>query len=408
MKPFITFSLAMACCAAAQTSPYTTRYDGDGTVTVNGNRTFILATYYHALAGDTRTTAEQMADLKEAGFNLVRTDMDPAAQKAAADAGLMTWVTVGTVDMANVEASTTTLRSAVETAATLPAVAFLETTDEPAWTWKEAGARVPAEALVKAYPVIKEIAPNFLLYTNHAPVNLVSTMQAYNAGTDIVACDIYPVNPGNLGEMYALNNDGHQGDLNNMTISQVGEHVDKMRQVAGPHRPVFMVLQGFAWEMLRPEAERAMDKVLYPTYAQSRFMAFQSIIRGANGIVYWGTGYTPTDSPAWLDIKRVVREISDLAAPLATPTLDWPLEFQYHEMGHSIDDGVQAMAKMHEGALVLFTCNADKNPCKVSIEGVQGWATAEVLGESRSVTVENGVLTDVWQPFDVHVYRLTR
>ena len=405
--------LPLMCCLvsfsfATAEPAHVTAYDGDGAITVNGERTLIIGTYYHALAGDTRPIDRQMAELKEAGFNLVHTDLSEEAQQAAANAGLLTWVTVGTVDLQQPDESAQRLRESVQQAVNLPAVAFLETTDEPAWTWKEAGARVPAEALVTAYPMIKEIDPHHLLYTNHAPVNLVSTMQAYNAGTDIVAMDIYPVNPGNLGEMYALNPDGHQGDLVNMTLSQVGDYVDKMRRVAGPNRPVFMVLQGFAWEMLNPVAERDPAKVLYPTYEQSRFMAFQSLIKGANGIVYWGTGYTPQDSPMWADLKRAVREVADLAAPLAEPALAWPLSLDYHETGHSVDDGIQTRTVMHEGALYLVTCNADKNPCAATIGGLAGWKTGEVTHENRSIAVDNGALTDEWPPFGVHVYRLHR
>lgn len=393
--------------SATSQPPYVTAYDGDGMIRVNGERTLIIGTYYTQLANDDRPIVERLTELKEAGFNLVHTGMENDVQQAAADLDLMTWITVGTVDLANLEASSQKLRETVQHAAAMPAVAFLETTDEPAWTWNEAGARVPAEALVTAYPIIKEIDPHHLLYTNHAPVNLVSTMQAYNPGTDIVAMDIYPVNPGNLGAMYALNADGHQGDLTNMTISQVGDYVDKMRQVTGPHRPLFMVVQGFAWEMLKPAEERDPEKILYPTYEQSRFMAFQSLIKGANGIVYWGTGYTPRDAQMWPDLKRVVREVADLAEPLAAPALDWPLKIAYEELGHSVDKGVQTRLAEHDGALYLFTCNADKNPCKAAIGGLSGRSSADVIHEDRTLTVESGTLTDTWPAFGVHIYRLS-
>lgn len=408
MEHVVFTSLLALSLASMAAPPFTTDFDGDGTITVNGERTLIIGTYYHAMLDDNRTVVDQLAELKDAGFNLVRTDFNDEVQNAAADLGLMTWLTVGTVAMDDLDASTRKLRETVQRAAAMPAVAFLETTDEPAWTWKEAGARVPPEALITAYPIIKELAPDYLLYTNHAPVNLVSTMQAYNAGTDIVAMDIYPVNPGTLGEMYALNPDGHQGDLTNMTLSQVGDYVDKMRLVTGPNRPLFMVLQGFAWEMLNPEEKRDPGKVLYPTYTESRFMAFQSLIKGANGIVYWGTAFTPRSSAAWTDLKQVVREVADLAGPLSGPALAWPLRVEYHELGHSVDQGVQYRVVGDGASFYVLTCNADKNPCKATINGLKGWQAAEVLSEGRSVTLEDGSLTDTWEPFDVHIYKLTR
>ncbi|MDP2323996.1 MAG: hypothetical protein Q8N51_08200, partial [Gammaproteobacteria bacterium] len=259
------------------------------------------------------------------------------------------------------------------------------------------------------YPAIKEIAPEKLLYMNHAPTNLVSTMQAYNSGTDIVACDIYPVNPGGLTTMYALFPDGHQGDLNNPEISQVGNYVDKMRQVTGPDRPLFMVLQAFAWEKLVQETdvvEQREEKMLYPSYSQSRFMAFQALIKGANGIVYWGSDFTPQPSQAWDDLKRVTREVADLADVIVAPDPGVDVSVTYHEMGHSVDDGIQMIVRDHGGFRYVFTANADKNKCRATLAGLGEWSKCTVLNEDRELPLHGDVLTDDWRRFGVHIYRL--
>ena len=41
----------------------------------------------------------------------------------------------------------------------------------------------------------------------------------------------------------------------------------------------------------------------------------------------------------------------------------------YHEIGHSVDTGIQWLAKEFDGKLYLFTCNADKNLCKATLSG---------------------------------------
>ena len=393
----------------AAAAVHVTTYDDDGTIQVDGKRTLIIGTYYSTSKDAQQTREESLKELADAGFNLVLSNGKGEDLDAINAAGLMAWVPVGTLDLNHVEESAAKLRAAVEAVRNHPAVAFLETVDEPAWTWKKAEARVPAEALVKAYPIIKELDPHHLLYTNHAPTNLVETLQQYNAGTDIVAVDIYPVNPGGLREQYALFEDGYQGDLNNIYISQVGEYTQKMRRVAGPHRPVFMVLQAFAWEMLREENDRDKSKVLYPLYPESRFMAFQSLIQGANGIVYWGNFFTPPDSPCWSDIKRVVREIADLKDVFVQRKAAISLEMRYHELGHSVDDGVQWTARRHDDKLYLFTCNADKNPCKVTIssDSFRSFAQCRVLYEDRSLELQDGAITDDWKPFDVHAYEFS-
>ncbi|MCP4642710.1 MAG: hypothetical protein GY851_19850 [bacterium] len=321
----------------------------------------------------------------------------------------MVWVTVGTLDLEKRDESAAALIEKVNGVKDHPALAILESVDEPAWDYGKVGPRIPAEPFVEAYPIIKQADPNHLMYMNHAPTNLVKTMRAYNGGTDIVAMDIYPVNPGDLKPMYALFEDGHQGDLNNMTLSQVGDYADKMRHVTGPNRPLFMVLQGFSWEMLRKEEERDESKVLYPTHYQTRFMAYQSIIKGANGILYWGTHYTPQPSECWDSIKLVVRELADLAGPLAERNEPITVDFDYHEMGRSVDDGVQIRAKRYDGKLYLFTCNADKNPCKATVSGLNGWTALSTLNEDRDApALAEGAFTDTWEPNEVHVYVLEK
>ena len=52
----------------------------------------------------------------------------------------------------------------------------------------------------------------------------------------------------------------------------------------GMGRPVWAVLQGFSWHAIREDRDR-----LYPTFKQSRFMAYDGIVQGVRGCLYWGT-----------------------------------------------------------------------------------------------------------------------
>ncbi|MCC6153470.1 MAG: hypothetical protein IT367_06905 [Candidatus Hydrogenedentes bacterium] len=399
--------LFVTSCVSLKAYPVTTAFDTDGAITVDGKRTFIVGTY---MVGNKYTaptpTPQLYKELADAGFNLVQASGENMDHAEAA--GLMTWTGAGVIDLKDPEASGKQLADRVNAVKGHPSLAFLETSDEPAWTWMKAEPRITAEAFAKSYPIVKATDPNHLLYTNHAPTNLISTLVQYNAGTDIVAVDIYPVNPGNLKPQYALFEDGLQGDLNNTHISQVGDYCDKMRKVAGPNRPVFMVLQGFAWEMLTDEKDRDPAKVLYPTFEQSRYMAWQSIVHGANGIVYWGSFYTPQPSDCWTGVTRTTREIADLGEVLAQRNSTPKIEFVYHELGRSVDKGVEWIAKEHEGKLYLFTCNSDKSPCRATAKGLNGWKAAKVINENRTITLTESSMTEDWTPFGVHLYELTR
>lgn len=398
------FTALFALATTALAQPYALSFDTDGTILVNGKRTLIIGSYYAAKSD------QPYQEMAAAGFNLVRASSPETLDQAHA-AGVMAWTSVGALNLEKRTESEAALTASVEAVKDHPALAIIETVDEPAWDWLKKTQRVQPEVFAETYPVIKKLVPDKLLYMNHAPTSLVTTLQRYNAGTDIVACDIYPVNPGGIMSMFALFPNGHQGDMNNTSISQIGDYVDKMRKVAGPARPVFMVLQAFAWEKLVQETdvvEQRDEKIQYPTYNETRFMAFQSLIKGANGIIYWGSDFTPQPSEAWDSIKRVTREVADLQEALVAPDPGLKVETTYEEMGHSVDDGVQRIVRDFDGSRYVFTCNADGNKCKATLSGLGEWSKCTVLNEDRDIPVSGGAITDEWRRFAVHVYRLEK
>ena len=87
-------ALVMVLCAGtAAAAPLSVQYDDDGMITVNGQRTLIIGSYYPAQSD------RPYADMAEAGFNLVRTNGSPEEMDKALAAGLMTWTSVGTIDL---------------------------------------------------------------------------------------------------------------------------------------------------------------------------------------------------------------------------------------------------------------------------------------------------------------------
>ena len=396
-------SLLIACSPGQQQkSESGFGYDDDGMFVKGGRRTFIVGSYYLPKSDD---PYKNMAEL---GYNLIRVEAKQSELDQAQANGLGAWISIGSIDPASFEKSSQPYRERIRAHEGHPALLFWEMEDEPAWRWNSAEWRVKPEDLIKSYQVLKDENPKHLVYMNHAPTNLISTMQKYNPANDIVACDIYPVIPRGIRLTYALFPDGMQGDLLNTYISQVGEYTDKMRAVAGEGKPVFMVLQGFAWEMLREAKDREERMVQYPNYHETRFMAYNAIIHGANGIIYWGTYYTPQPSPFWTNLAAVTKELGSLQEVLAARATNLPLKKEYHELGHSVDAGVEILAKSVNGTTYLLTANADKNPVQVSLSGLRGFAGATVLSEGRQIKIEEGTLTDYYAPFAVHVYKVEK
>jgi hypothetical protein len=321
---------------------------------IRGRRTFLHGLY------QLPNVSDALRAVAAAGFQVVH-GAGAADLDAAMKYGMYRWLTVGS--------TTARIRSMVGQFGSHPGLLFWETEDEPSYQWNKAGPRVAPTVIREAYALLKKLDPTHAVYLNHAPTNLVSTLRQYNPGGDILGTDIYPVIPRGIRTMYALWPDGRQGDLLNTYLSQVGRYMDKLRKVAGTRRTAVMVLQAFAWENLR-EKDRDASLIRYPTRAELRFMAFHSIVRGANGLFWWGLGFTPAGAPLWDDLAALTRELRLLDTELAAPALTPGVHLEYHDTGHSLDRGIEWLAKPSRGGSLLLAVNADPNPLEVTFHGL--------------------------------------
>lgn len=376
------------------------RWDSDGMMVIDGKRTFIIGSYHLPKTDNSYKT------LSANGYNLIHTQEDIKALDQANANGLKAWISVGFINEKTIKTDTARISSIINQYKEHAALLFWELVDEPAFNWNKAAVRIPPGPLIDTYKFIKTLDAEHPVYTNHGPVNLISTLQKYNPSTDVVACDIYPVIPQGIRPTYALYPDGQQGDLLNTYISQVGEYADKMKKVVYHSRPLFMVLQAFAWEMLKPEVERDPTMILYPTYEQSRFMAYNAIVHGANGVIYWGTNYTPQPSAFMDDLNKVTRELSEMNEVLTAESIFPDIVKTYHELRYSVDTGVEILARQVGGDVYLLTVNSDKTPVRLTLSRLLKYKKAIILNEGRELEIVNGSMTDDYKPFDVHIYKL--
>ena len=91
---------------------------------------------------------------------------------------------------------------------------------------------------------------------------------------------------------------------------------------------------------------------------------------------------------------------------MAARKIDLNVQKVYHELGHSVDAGVEILAKNVNGKTFLITVNSDKNPVRVSLLGLKNFDHAKVLTENRTITIKDGELVENYKPFDVHVYEM--
>ncbi len=276
-----------------------------------------------------------------------------------------------------------------------PATAFWKGADEPEW------GKVPVEKLRRFYEIVHELDPNHPVWITQAPRGTVESLKPYNAVYDVGAIDIYPVS-------YPP---GVHSDLPNKNLSVTGDYAKIIADVtAAEHKPFWMVLQICFSGVTKP------GKTLrFPTFAEERYMSYQSIIEGARGLLYFGGNvaacWNEQDRSLgwnWSFYEKVLRPVLAEFEPNGPlyPALVAPdsrmrvqvegasdVEYRVREVGNQI----YILAAKREGSTVQVTFRG--LPEELSI--------GEVLFESpRKVTVKGGSFTDWFGPNEVHVYRL--
>ncbi len=265
--------------------------------------------------------------------------------------------------------------------------------DEPEW------GKEPLPPLERAHKIIKETDPNHPLAIIQAPRGTVESLRPYDSVCDIIGTDIYPI-------AYPP---GKQSLLTNHDISLVGDHTRMMMEVAQGKMPVWMTLQ-ISWSGVLNKGKT----LRFPTFPEERFMTYEAIICGARGVTYFG-GSNPkamTDADKklgwnWRFWQRVLRPVieeigshSPLYPALVAPNSNLPIEVKGGE-------GMEFLARETDGDLFLLACKKSGPTEEVKFTGLPTTAsTGTVLYEDpRMVEAKNGVLTDWFGPFEVHVYQ---
>ncbi len=289
------------------------------------------------------------------------------------------------------------LRRVIQKYRSHPATAFWKGADEPEW------GKVPPSKCRLFYEIVHELDPRHPVWITQAPRGTAATLTPYNSVYDVGAIDIYPVS-------YPP---GVHTDRANKNLSMTGDFAKLIGDVtAADHKPFWMVLQICFSGVAKPGAT-----LRFPTFAEQRYMSYQSIVAGARGLLYFG-GNVPAcwddrDKALgwnWSFYGKVLKPVLDEFAPssplypaLIAPDSPLPvrvegaadLDFRVREAGNQ----VFVLAAKREGSTV-----------KVAFHGLPAeLTTGELLYEApRKVTVANGSFSDWFGPNEVHAYRFVR
>ena len=197
-------------------TPEAVEVQSDGMLSVSGRCAFLLGLYQLPNRPDPWRLA------REAGFQVI--NLPPATEEfnKAHEHGLYGWTALGSISPQRQAADEARIRKIVTTLKDHPALLFWETEDEPSFTWKKTGPRVPPETIRETYRFVKSLDPRHPLYLNHAPTNLVSTLRLYNPGRRSHRDRHLSGHPPRHTGAYALWPDGRQGRLSTAISARWG------------------------------------------------------------------------------------------------------------------------------------------------------------------------------------------
>lgn len=350
--------------------------------------------------------------MADAGVNLIR------CRNCADLDRLQKFGLLGIIPLSLQNGVTEGLRDTVAGLVDHPALALWEGPDEVVWNFtaysglfrtmgvhsvKGAWWEQTPEAVAYAEEKAAEIIPNMRdavavireLDTAHRPVWINEAQSSdtfyvrqYLDFVDITGCDIYPVSK------------------DKREPERVGKGTERWVNV-GRGKPVYMVLQAFSWDELGEYY--GATKTVYPTFKESRFMAYDAIVRGAGGILYWGSQFLKSE-PFRESIYALTSELSALQPFLVA---------EDHAVGLSLNDfpeepedsHVYVTVRKHQEDWLIIVVNEDNvrhmGVVLDHLEALNGCELHLLYGEGSQV-VSHGEFIARMRPNETKVYCTSR
>jgi hypothetical protein len=400
MRPLSVLVLALALAAPASAAT-TSMDERRGVLLVDDSPTFPLALLRPPPPdGTTPWGTSAWDEIASAGIDLLAagpfgadwTDgalADAARWNAAAHArGIHTWVNLR--ELARAQPGTpeeARLRQVVETLRDDAGLALWKGADEP-WL-----SRWPPSLLAHAYATTRALDPSRFSLLIHAPRGTVDDLRQYTVVGEVQSVDVYPVK-------YRV------ADPN---LHWVGRWTRTLKD-ATPRRVVTTTL-GICFSGSFDRA--GSGAYVVPTRQQARYMAYDAIMNGARGLIWFGgqnpACFGPGDHALgwnwtyWTAVLRpLVRELG-VQSRLYPALVRWQPGPRVRASGW----GTQVMARRAGREVWVFAARHGRTPARVTISGLPRTVTGGwVYREGRRIRVTAGALADTFRRWDVHVYRL--
>ncbi|MFN0169225.1 MAG: hypothetical protein ACKV22_22605 [Bryobacteraceae bacterium] len=378
---------------------------GAGFLTKAGQPLFPIGSY------ELPKTEEGLRAMAEAGVNLFRCHGKKDLDRVAA-VGAQGWIPlpfhIGVADGK--------IRSQVEAVKDHPALAVWEGPDEIVWNftaysglhrngtfptrdewWKQTPLAVDysEKEAAKVMPNIRAaISLIRQLDTKRRPVWIneaarsdLKFIRQYLDSIDVTGCDTYPIHAATH------------------LPADVAAFTERYKRLAAG-RAVWMVLQGFAWGELAGRNE----PVTYPTFAETRFMAWAAIARGAKGVLYWGMDAAPPKPVFRESLHAITSELAALHPILTGPEPPGVrIDVIDSEGFDTPSRGVTMFCRRAGREWLVALVNEDSRPhMGVIVSGLREVNRLELLYGKETAGLVRGEFVTRLLPYEVKVFATNR
>lgn len=261
---------------------------------------------------------------------------------------------------------------------------------ETAWNYSEEQAAEIIPNMKAAVDLIRDLDPRERpVWINEALESDLRFVRKCLDWIDITGCDIYPVKK------------------DNRRVQRMGPAVERWKQVADG-KPVWMVLQAFSWNEIGDP--RGIVEVAYPTFEESRFMAYDCIARGARGILYWGSNYLKSEEFRE-SIYALTSELAELQPFLVAPNVEGVGGELVRLEDEPAEQGVYFIARrVDEDWLIVLVNEDETRHMGTVVSGLDelNGRTLYRLYHPEEIGIHRGELIARMQPLEVQVFATSR
>lgn len=251
-----------------------------------------------------------------------------------------------------------------------------------------------SSAEVKWYhDLIKEINIDHL---TSICVGSANKYREYVDVSDILIIDPYPIRS---GEQYRVT-----------MVSDYIEIAFNAMKASGVDKPLFVVLQAFGYQN---EKNKGWGWDREPTKQEMKAMTYLAVIKGVSGIFYYtyhGSQYYIKESPKhWDHLKAIVGELRDIYPILVSDEANRYVvnTIKTDEVETSIFWTTRQVVggnRFIKPGIYLIAINSCKKFLTATFEINNIYSDAEVFREDRTLSYADGIFSDNFEPYEVHIY----